>query len=92
MPPPNARLADLPVAPPFFLRKLLNAEAWGDPATPPDVRVAETLPRVFMVTDPAQSLFLVTSAPGLNGLVTETWRSPAPVSATARRFVRVRLP
>jgi hypothetical protein len=50
------------VVPPFFLRQLRRGNAWGQEATAPEVRVNEVLKLAFEISDPAQSLFLVTSA------------------------------
>lgn len=56
---PVPRLADVPVAAPFYLRRLDKASVWGDPATPPEVRAGDVVRDAFTVADSAQSFFRV---------------------------------
>ena len=55
--PPS--LSQVAIPPPFLLRMLKNVGAWGDAATPTDVRAAATVAAVFEVDKPSHSLFEV---------------------------------
>lgn len=52
-------LADVPLAPPFFLRQLRPGGAWGDPATPFDDRLGAAVRAVFLNDELPYSLWRV---------------------------------
>lgn len=80
----------LGVEPPFFLRQLRTAKAWGDAAAPTAQRIDDAIRAVFRVDEPAHSLFEIRSAEDLRRVVValaQTGRSRPVASSSSLLYL-----